>query len=291
MRNFLLKKSVRDELERRGMSYSEYAAERNALRGQARQEKAAMRRQAEQAHRLREPGNHQGEREPAAVEHTESPDAGSATWLQVPAINIGAQVDVVGEQHYQDALEALAAGRNAFGTRRRLLTVALVREPGNQYDPNAVRVDAAGATVGYLSRDDAPRFHAITDRLAREVIPATCRAMLTGGWNRGGADRGLIGIKIFTGRRPARWSGRTAFLPVVPWHEDLTVQLDRGGPGLGGLASKPVVTLADAQVGVIAVCFDEITLGHITGRPDIAAYLSRVRAVGLADHRAVPGHG
>lgn len=199
----------------------------------------------------------------------------------MPAINIGAQVDVVGEQHYRDALETLAVGRNTFGTRRRLLTVALVREPGNAYDANAIRVDAAGATVGYLSRDDAPRFHAIIDRLARTAILATCRAMLTGGWDRGGGDRGFIGIKIFTGRRPVRWNSRAAFLPAVPWYEHLSVQLDRSGPGIDGLAPKPVVTLADAQAGVVRVSFEEITLGHIIGRPDIAAYISRVGAAGV----------
>ena len=69
----------------------------------------------------------------------------------------------------------------AFGTKTRVLTVALVREPDNPYDANAVRVEAAEATVGHLSRDDAPRFHAIIDRLVRAGGPATCRGMLTGG--------------------------------------------------------------------------------------------------------------
>jgi hypothetical protein len=220
------------------------------------------------------------ERAAAGTERTASPDTGPATWLQVPAINIGAQVDVVGEQHHQDALEALAAGRNGFGTRRRLLTAALVRESDNEYDPNAVRVDAVGAAVGHLSREDAPRFHAIIDRLARAGVPATCRAMLTGGWDHGDADRGFIGIKIFTSRRPARWNGRVAFLPAVPWHEDHIVTLNRGA-GLDGLARKPVVTLADTQAGAVDVSVDGVAFGRISGRPDIAAYVARVRAAGL----------
>ena len=283
MRNFLLRKSVRDELERRGITYSEYVAGRNALRGQAKEEKVAERSEAEDARRLRKPneqGSHKDELERAAAERTNPPDAGPATWLQVPSINIGPQVDVVGEQHRQDALETLAAGRNAFGTRRRLLTVALVREPDNEYDPNAVRVEAAGTAVGYLSREDAPRFHAIIDRLASAGTPAKCRAMLTGGWDGGSADRGFIGVKIFTGRRPARWNGRVAFLPVVPWHEDHIVKLHRDGPGLDGLTRKPVVTLADTQAGAIDVSIDGVSLGRILGRPDIAAYITRVQAAG-----------
>jgi hypothetical protein len=208
-------------------------------------------------------------------------DIGSATWLQVPAINVGAQVDVVGEQYYQDALEVLAAGRNAFGTRRRLLTVALVREPDNQYDQNAVRVDAAGTTVGHLSREDAPRFHAIIDRLARTGNPATCRAMLTGGWDRGDADRGYIGIKIFTGRRPVRWNGGAAFLPGVPWHEDHIVKLHHDCSNLDALVRKPVVTLTETQRGEVDVSIDGVVIGCIVGRPDIAAYITRLLAAGL----------
>jgi hypothetical protein len=283
--NFLLRKSVRDELERRGITYGEYAAERNAQRGQPREQRIRERREAEDARRPQEREEQEGyageqERAAAAKERTASPDTGPATWLQVPAINIGAQVDVVGEQHHQDALEALAAGRNGFGTRRRLLTAALVREPDNEYDPNAVRVDAAGAAVGHLSREDAPRFHAIIDRLARAGIPATCRAMLTCGWDHGDADRGFVGIKVFTGRRPVRWNARVAFLPVVPWHEDHITSLNRGA-SLDGLARKPVVALADTQAGAVDVSVDGVAFGRICGRPDIADYVARVRAAGL----------
>src|SRR5580658_8764674 len=81
------------------------------------------------------------------------------TWLQLPAISIGAEVDAVGESYYQDALEAVAGGRTPFGTRTRLLTVILAREPDNPYDANAVSVEAGGATLAHLSRDDAPHFH------------------------------------------------------------------------------------------------------------------------------------
>ena len=294
MKNYLLKKSVREELERRGISYSEYMAERNAVRARARQAKATERApgqsaaaatKPEEAIQLqREVRTDQGRiQEPArtAPVHREPAESGPATWLQLPAINIGPQVDVVGEQHYQEALEAVAAGRNAFGTRTRVLTVTLVREPDNPYDANAVRVDAAEATVGHLSRDDAPRFHAIIDRLASAGSPATCRAMLTGGWDRDGGDRGYIGLKVFTGRRPARWNGRAAFLPVIPWHEDHIVTLNRGGPGLSGLSRQPVVTLAAAHADGTEVSVDGVTLGHIRNRPDIAAYVTRVHAAGL----------
>ncbi len=294
MKNYLLKKSVREELERRGISYSEYMAERNAVRARARQVKATERAPGQSAAAAIKPeeaiqlqrevrtdqGRIQGPARTAPV-HREPAESGPATWLQLPAINIGPQVDVVGEQHYQEVLEAVAAGRNAFGTRTRVLTVTLVRERDNPYDANAVRVEAAQATVGHLSRDDAPRFHAIIDRLASAGSPATCRAMLTGGWDRGGGDRGYIGLKVFTGRRPARWNGRAAFLPVIPWHEDHIVTLNPGGPGLSGLSRQSVVTLAPAHADGTEVSVDGVTFGHIRNRPDIAAYVTRVHAAGL----------
>ncbi|MGA2825472.1 MAG: HIRAN domain-containing protein [Streptosporangiaceae bacterium] len=293
MKNYLLKKSVREELERRGISYGEYMAERNALRTEARQEKAAERtpkppavaatRPEESTQLQREVRTEQGrirKPTPTPPAHREPAESGPATWLQLPAINIGPQVDVVGEQHYQEAIEAVAAGRNAFGTRTRVLTVALVREPDNPYDTNAVRVEAAEAIVGHLGRDDAPRFHAIINRLASAGSPATCRAMLTGGWERGG-DRGYIGLKVFTGRRPARWNGRVAFLPTIPWYEDHIVTLNPGGSDLSGLSRQPVATLAALRADGTEVSVDGVVLGHIRNRPDIAAYVTRVHAAGL----------
>lgn len=76
----------------------------------------------------------------------------SVSWLQTPAINIGAAVRIAGTSYYQDELEVIAGGRSFAGTRRRLLTVTLIREPDNPYDENAVRVDAAGVAVGHLPR-------------------------------------------------------------------------------------------------------------------------------------------
>ncbi len=287
MRNFLLKKSARDELEQRGMTYREYIAERNALRSQGKDEKVAECTNPADTQLQQEPAeyrDHASEPGRVAAETAVSPDTGLATWLQVPTINFGAQVDVVGEQHYQEALEALAVGRNAFGTRRRLLTVALVREPGNEYDVDAVRVEAAGATVGHLSRDDAPRFHAIIERLTRAGVPATCRAMLTGGWDRGSTDRGMIGIKVFTGRRPARWNGRAAFLRGSR-HEDHIVKLHRSVISLDELGRKPIVALADTQAGAVEVSVDDRALGHISSRLDLGVYINRVRQ---QNHRAPP---
>ena len=155
-----------------------------------------------------------------------------ASWLHAPAVSIGAAVRVVGTSYHQNALEIAAEGRNFAGARRRLLTAVLVREPDNPHDANAVRVDVASSPVGHLSREDAPRFHAIIQRLAKAGLPATCRAQLTGGWDQGPSDRGLIGVEIHTGRRPSRWTGSGAFLPESPWHEEIAMAVEAADNGL-----------------------------------------------------------
>ena len=171
------------------MSYSEYAAERNALRGQAaRQQKAAMRRQAEQAPRLREPGTTKASGNQRLLS-TPGSHAGSATWLQVPATISGLRL-MSSATALQDALEALAAGRNAFGTRKARCsrwhwsaspatsttpTRSGSKPPGHRRPPQPRRCTA----VPCHYRPPGPRGH-----------PGHVPGMLTGGWDRGGADRG-----------------------------------------------------------------------------------------------------
>jgi hypothetical protein len=128
------------------------------------------------------------------------------------------------EGHYQDALEAVAGGRTWFGVRHPLITAELVREPANPYDPNAVRIDAAGRPLAHVPKEDASRFHAVIDKLAGQGRRATCRAWLTGGWDRGRGDRGSIGLRILTGRWACQRCGRLWHDPRRPgrrWY-DLT---------------------------------------------------------------------
>ena len=119
------------------------------------------------------------------------------SWLQVPAFrHAGHFVNVVGESNYQPALEAASGGRTDKGARVPLVTAVLVREPQNRYDPNAVRVDVGGQTVGYLSRNEAPVFHSVLAGVSNMGRHATCRAWLTGGWWRPPSDSGSFGIKL-----------------------------------------------------------------------------------------------
>jgi len=63
--------------------------------------------------------------------------------------------DIVGEQHYQDALIKIA-GPYTDGGRRMRCDAKLYLQPDNPHDPNAIRVEIDNMTVGYISREEAP---------------------------------------------------------------------------------------------------------------------------------------
>jgi hypothetical protein len=103
----------------------------------------------------------------------------------------GFTMGIVGESYRQRTLRALSAGRRERDEEV-TFTVALVREPENPYDPNAVRVDLVGGEqVGYLAREDAAAY-----QLALRAIPAgnvgVCRARLIGGT----PDKPSFGVMI-----------------------------------------------------------------------------------------------
>jgi len=99
-------------------------------------------------------------------------------------------VDVVGESHYQPALEYIAGGRGADGPRNPDHQALLLPEPTNEHDPNAIRVmvtateGGTGGLVGYLSREDAVAYRPVIDRLAESGRVTMCQATVTGGWDR-----------------------------------------------------------------------------------------------------------
>ena len=113
-------------------------------------------------------------------------------------------VDVVGEGSYQGTIEGIAGGRTIDGARDRNHTAILLPEPTNPYDPNAVRVvvmaaSGGGGLVGDLSREDAVRYRPVIDRLASVGKVAGSLAAITGGWDRGGGDRGSFGVRLSIG--------------------------------------------------------------------------------------------
>lgn len=96
----------------------------------------------------------------------------------------GDAIDVVGESHYQEALETICGGK-AEDAADRACWAFLQPEPDNPFDRNAVAVFINGLKVGYLSRDLAPNMSAVTTHLWNTMqARCVCRAQIRGGWRR-----------------------------------------------------------------------------------------------------------
>ena len=220
----------------------------------------------------------------AAVSPPRDHAASATTWLQWPTIQPGGTQEVVGEAAHVDALEAVAGGRTWAGPRHRLVSAALESEPANPHDPDAVRVRVGGETVGYLPRDDTPRFRALVTGLAARHDAAIARARLTGGWDRGSRGRGALGIELDVDPDLVPLRPGTPFLPdeiavdVVgeDGHQGPLELLVEHAPG-----RIHVATLTETVAGQgprISVEIDGVVVGAL-GRSATERYLPVVQAV------------
>jgi hypothetical protein len=100
---------------------------------------------------------------------------------------------VAGESHYQETLSRIRAVCVPGAEGRPSFPVALIPEPNNPHDANAIAVVSAAGRVGYLPRDDAPRYRA-TMRALQEAgyDGAQCMALLTGGE----PDKPMFGVVL-----------------------------------------------------------------------------------------------
>jgi HIRAN domain len=89
---------------------------------------------------------------------------------------------VAGTAHYQDVLAATAGPKRPGGVELRT-RFALEAEPGNPHDPAAiaVRLEPGGERVGYLPREDAPRFGRLMDAVAARGRRPVSDGVILGG--------------------------------------------------------------------------------------------------------------
>jgi hypothetical protein len=100
-------------------------------------------------------------------------------------------VAAVGEASYQDPLRRICGSTRWEDVRCEVLA-ALVPEPTNEYDPNAVAVQVDGERVGYLSRGDALDYGPAVQEFAARGKVIVCNARICG---RGpGSDTANLGI-------------------------------------------------------------------------------------------------
>jgi Bacterial PH domain/HIRAN domain len=114
---------------------------------------------------------------------------------------------VVGEEHHQDILEALAGGRRESSAHV-AVPALLLPQPDNPYDPDAVAVFMRGHEVGHLARNVAPEF--LRALQAGGYGRAACEAMIVGGWDRGATDHGNFGVRL-NACRPFRLESAAAW--------------------------------------------------------------------------------
>jgi hypothetical protein len=105
------------------------------------------------------------------------------------------EVEVVGESHYQDALERICGGRSEDGAEK-YCRATLILDDSNPYDKKAVRIDVDGATVGYLSREGAGVYRQRLKEAGHPRLRGTCDAVIRGGWDRGNGDTGNFGVRL-----------------------------------------------------------------------------------------------
>ena len=110
-------------------------------------------------------------------------------------------LEVRGESHYQEALWAIVGGRRPERIRCERYAV-LIPDPDNDYDADAIEVRIDGQLVGYLSQDDAGRYHEGLLRLmhgsANHLV--ALHAMIVGGGQR---PDGLGYLGVFLDHDPA----------------------------------------------------------------------------------------
>lgn len=103
--------------------------------------------------------------------------------------------EVVGESNYQAALETICGGYSRDGHDFEC-EAHLIPEPTNAYDPNAVQVFIDSKLVGYLSREDAVRFHKEMALAERSGQGVRCGARIKGGWRTNQHDQGHFGVGL-----------------------------------------------------------------------------------------------
>jgi hypothetical protein len=115
------------------------------------------------------------------IDSAESAVAPVGSSVELPGWRGIFSVQVVGESHCQAALKALG-GERRLNDQPVIFTAALVPDPKNEYDPDAIRIYISGGPrVVYLSRDDAADYRDVGKALSARKAVGLCRAKLIGG--------------------------------------------------------------------------------------------------------------
>ena len=128
----------------------------------------------------------------------------------------GPPLEVVGESQYRGAIED-AVGRRAEG-HQDIVDAAMVREPANPYDANAIAIQIEGRTCGYLPRADAKRYRAVMEWCRAGGFAPVVRGDVHGGWRQEDGTWGDFEDRLYVAS-PSKLLGRSMPVPSHdhPW--------------------------------------------------------------------------
>ena len=87
----------------------------------------------------------------------------------------------------------ICGGYSKEGSREKII-VELYFEDENEYDQNAIRVDSAGRTIGYLSRNNAKKYRAKMKKRDGDDVTISCNAIVIGGKKNGFLSNTKFGV-------------------------------------------------------------------------------------------------
>ena len=125
----------------------------------------------------------------------------------------GRSLAVVGESNYRADIE-FAVGCRPEG-HHDVVDAVLIWEPTNPYDENAIAVQVAGRTCGYISRADSQRYRPVMEWCRDEGFLPIVRADVRGGGQQGDGSWMEFGIKLYVAS-PDRLLGRPEPPQPVP---------------------------------------------------------------------------
>jgi hypothetical protein len=105
-------------------------------------------------------------------------------------------VDIIGESHYQDALEEICGGRTQYDVYEGVIAT-LIPEDDNPIDENAVRVEVQGRTVGYLKKPESKNYREKLREAGFLGILTTCKALILGGGEPRDDYNGYYGVTLW----------------------------------------------------------------------------------------------
>jgi hypothetical protein len=104
--------------------------------------------------------------------------------VQLDAVDLQDRLEIRGESHYLPELRALKRRSESW-------VATLIREPLNEYDPNAIAVEIDGTTIGHVAREQAEELAPQLDVLRSRGLVVDLRVQLCGG------DEGRPNIGVF----------------------------------------------------------------------------------------------